>query len=162
MYLDFEVEIPVLESGISKKRIKGTTYIYYEHGRKYYSDKQYTVPQCTSIGKMCEDDPSMMNPNGNYLKFFPDAELPDELPASTRSGCLKIGAWLVIKKVIKHYKLDERIQGLIGKDSGLFLDLATYALVAENNAGQYYPDYAYNHPLFTDGMTLVPHTMNTI
>ena len=152
MYLDFEVEIPVLESGISKKRIKGTTYIYYEHGRKYYSDKQYTVPQCTSIGKMCEDDPSMMNPNGNYLKFFPDAELPDELPASTRSGCLKIGAWLVIKKVIKHYKLDERIQGLIGKDSGLFLDLATYALVAENNAAQYYPDYAYNHPLFTDGM----------
>ena len=25
----------------------------------------------------------------------------------------------------------------------------TYYLVTENNAGQYYPDYAYNHPLFT-------------
>ena len=108
MYLDFEVEIPVLESGISKKKIKGTTYIYYEHGRKYYSDKQYTVPQCTSIGKMCEDDPSMMNPNGNYLKFFPDAELPDELPASTRSGCLKIGAWpmpcVTIGKILRLHK----------------------------------------------------------
>lgn len=152
MYLNLTVEIPSNEPGISKKKIKGTTYIYYEHGRKYYPDKQYTVPQCTSIGKVCEDDPSMMNPNGNYLRFFPDAELPDELPASSRSGCLKIGAWMVIKKVIEHYGLDKKIGEIIGKDGGLFLDLAAYVIVAENNAAQYYPDYAYNHPLFTAGM----------
>ena len=85
MYLNFTVKIPEQQSGISKKKIKGTTYIYYEHGRKYYSDKQYTVPQCTSIGKVCEDDSRMMIPNGNYLKFFPDAELPDELPVSSIS-----------------------------------------------------------------------------
>ena len=154
MYLDLKVEIPALGSGISKKNIKGTTYVYYEHGRKYYSDRQYTVPQCTTIGKLCKDDPTKMIPNPNFLKFFPDVELPDELPASTRSGCLKAGAWMVIKKVIEHYRLDERINWLIGKDSGLFLDLAAYALVAENNAAQYYPDYAYNHPLFTDGMKI--------
>ena len=152
MYLGFSVKIPENKTGISKKRIKGTTYIYYEHGRKYYADKQYTVPQCTSIGKMCEDTPGMMIPNGNYLKFFPDAELPEELPVSARSGCLKIGAWLVIRKVIQHYKLKERISKIIEKDSGLFFDLAAYTIVAENNAAQYYPDYAYNHPLFTDGM----------
>ena len=34
----------------------------------------------------------------------------------------------------------------------MFLDLAAYAIIAENNAAQYYPDYAYNHPLFTNGM----------
>ncbi len=152
MYLDFRVEIPQQKSGISKKKIKGTTYIYYEHGRKYYADRQYTVPQCTTIGKACEDDPAMMIPNGNYLKFFPDAELPEELPASTRSGCLKIGAYLVIKKVMKYYRLDEKIGEIIGKDAGLFLDLAAYSIVTENNAAQYYPDYAYNHPLFTTGM----------
>ena len=152
MYLWFSVKIPENQTGISRKKIKGTTYIYYEHGRKYYADKQYTVPQCTSIGKMCEDAPDMMIPNGNYLKFFPDAELPEELPVSSRSGCLKIGAWLVIRKVIRHYKLEERIDGIIEKDSGLFFDLAAYAIVSENNAAQYYPDYAYNHPLFTDGM----------
>lgn len=152
MYLNLEVKIPEAKTGISKKRIKGTTYIYYEYGRKYYSDRRYTVPQCTSIGKVSEDDPSMMIPNGNYLKFFPDAELPVELPASTRSGCLKIGAFLVIRKVIQHYKLDERIEGILDKDSGLFLDLAAYTIVMENNAAQYYPDYAYNHPLFTSGM----------
>lgn len=152
MYLGFSVKIPENQTGISKKKIKGTTYIYYEYGRKYYADKQYTVPQCTSIGKMCEDAPDRMIPNGNYLKFFPDAELPEELPVSSRSGCLKIGAWLVIRKVIQHYKLEERIGGIIEKDSGLFFDLAAYAIVSENNASQYYPDYAYNHPLFTDGM----------
>ena len=70
MYLNLTVKIPEQQSGISKKKIKGTTYIYYEYGRKYYSDKQYTVSQCTSIGKVCEDDPLMMITNGNYLKFF--------------------------------------------------------------------------------------------
>ncbi|MCR5404067.1 MAG: hypothetical protein K6E91_09680 [Butyrivibrio sp.] len=126
MYLNFTVKIPELKSGISKKKIKGTTYVYYEHGRKYYTEKKYTVPQCTSIGKVCVDDPVMMQPNTNDLKVFPDAEIPEILPASVRSGCLKIGAWLVIRKVIQHYKLDERIAEIIGDDSGLFLDLAAY------------------------------------
>ena len=154
MFLNLTVKIPELKTGISKKNIKGTTYIYYEHGRRYYSDKKYTVPQCTTIGKVCEDDPSAMIPNTNYLKFFPDAELPEELPASSRSGCLRIGAFLVIRKVIQHYKLDQKIEEIIGKDSGLFLDLAAYTIVTENNAAQYYPDYAYNHPLFTDRMKI--------
>lgn len=38
--------------------------------------------------------------------------------------------------------------------SVFFCDLAAYTIVTENNAGQYYPDYAYNHPLFTQGMKL--------
>lgn len=154
MYLGFRVEVPTPEGGISRKTIKGTTYVYYEYGRKYYPDKGYTVPQCTSIGKQCTDDPRMMIPNENYLKFFPDAELPEELPVSGRSGCLKIGTYLVIKKIIEHYKLDEEIRRIIGKDAGLFLDLAAYVIVAENNAAQYYPDYAYNHPLFTEAMKI--------
>ena len=73
MYLKIAVKIPESEKGISEKKIKGTTYIYYEHGRKYYPDKKYTVPQCTSIGKKDNSNPSMMFPNDNYLKFFPDA-----------------------------------------------------------------------------------------
>ena len=40
----------------------------------------------------------------------------------------------------------------IGKDSGLFLDFAAYSIVTEDNAGQYYPNYAYNHALFTKEM----------
>ena len=152
MYLNFEVEIPDQQTGISKKKIKGTTYIYYEYGRKYLADRKYNIPLCTSIGKLSDNDASMMIPNSNYLKFFPDAELPVELPESVRSGCLRIGSYLVIKKVIRHYGLYEKLEGIIGKDCGLFLDLAAYAIVTENNAGQYYPEYAFRHPLFTDGM----------
>ena len=154
MYLNITVATPPVGNGISYKPIKGTKYVYYEHGRRYDSKRGYTVPQTTSIGKICEEDASVMYPNANYLKFFPEAELPEELPMSVRSGCLKIGDYLVIKKVIEHYKLDEEISGIIGKDAGLFLDLAAYTIVAENNAAQYYPDYAYNHPLFTDGMKI--------
>lgn len=38
------------------------------------------------------------------------------------------------------------------KETGLFLDLAAYSLISENNAAQYYPSYAYSHPLFTKQM----------
>ena len=153
MYLKFRVEIPKA-AGVSRKKIKGTIYIYYEHGRKYKKDKKYTVSQCTSIGKQCEDDPGYMYPNSNYLKFFPDAELPDDLPESSRSSCLKIGDYIVIKRVLEYYHLDSKIAEIVGKDYGLFLDLVAYVIVSENNAAQYYPDYAYNHPLFTRGMKI--------
>lgn len=152
MYLNCRVEIPDKQTGISKKTIKGTTYIYYEHGRRYDPVKKYNVPQCTTIGKQSDMDPSMMIPNTNYRKYFPDAELPDELPESVRSACLMIGPYLVIRKVIRYYKLEEKLEEIIGKDTGLFLDLAAYAIITENNAGQYYPEYAYRHPLFTEGM----------
>ncbi|MFR7390421.1 MAG: hypothetical protein ACLUTU_16735 [Blautia faecis] len=33
------------------------------------------------------------------------------------------------------------------KDTGFLLDLACYSIIEENNAGQYYPDYAYEHAL---------------
>ena len=95
-----------------------------------------------------------MYPNTNFLKYFPEAELPQVNETSGRSACLRIGAFLVIRKIIAGYHLDEIIGRLIGKDAGLFLDLAAYSIVTENNAGQYYPDYAYNHPLFTRKMKL--------
>lgn len=152
MYLDCKVKIPDSDKGISRKKIKSITYIYYSYGRTYNAEKQYTVPKCTSIGKVAEDDPDMMYPNSNFLKFFPLAELPTEREPEYRSGCLRIGAFIVIRKVISSYHLDEIIGRIIGKDSGLFLDLIAYTIVCENNAGQYYPDYAFNHPLFTDRM----------
>jgi transposase len=96
----------------------------------------------------------MMYPNANYLKFFPDAEVPEKDKHTDRSSCLRIGAFLIIQKIIREYKLDQMAQSLIGRDSGLFLDLIAYSIITENNAGQYYPDYAYNHPLFTEGMRI--------
>jgi len=154
MYLDFKVKIPSDSAGITRKKIKGTTYIYYSYEHNYSSEKGYTVPKSTSIGKCTDDEPDLMYPNTNFLKFFPSEELPETKGGAHRSGCLRIGTYLVLRRIIAEYHLDEMIGNIISKNSGLFLDLAVYSIIAENNAGQYYPDYAFNHPLFTDRMKI--------
>lgn len=154
MYLNFKVKIPSDSTGITRKKIKGITYVYYAYERNYSSEKGYTVPKGTSIGKCADDDPDMMYPNTNFLKFFPAEEIPETKGESYRSGCLRVGTYLVLRRIISEYHLDEMIGDIIGKNSGLFLDLAVYSIIAENNAGQYYPDYAFNHPLFTDRMKI--------
>jgi len=154
MYLNFKVEIPEIKGKIYNRTIKGVTYINYEYARIYKPEKKYNIPKRTTIGKRCEDNQGMMYPNANYLKFFPDAQIPEEAERTGRSSCLRTGAFFIIRKIIQDYKLDETIERIIGRDSGLFLDLVAYSIIAENNAGQYYPDYAYNHPLFTEGMRL--------
>ena len=154
MYLDFKVKIPSDSAGITRKKIKGTTYIYYSYEHNYSSEKGYTVPKSTSIGKCTDNEPDLMYPNTNFLKFFPSEELPETKGGAHRSGCLRIGTYLVLRRIIAEYHLDEMIGNIIGKNSGLFLDLAVYSIIAENNAGQYYPDYAFNHPLFTDRMKI--------
>jgi len=152
MYADVRVKIPEEKGKVTRKKIKGTTYIYYQLDRVYDPEKRYSVPKSTPIGKCCEDDPAMMIPNEKYLIYYPAAELPDEKKTAHRSACLRVGAHMVIQRIIAEYHLDETLGELIGKDSGLFLDLAAYTIITENNAGQYYPDYAYNHPLFTEKM----------
>lgn len=154
MYQDFLVKIPEQASGITRKTIKGVTYVYYSYGRAYDAGKKYTVPKNTTIGKCPDRDSDMMYPNANYTKYFPDAELPTDRKPAYRSGCLRIGTFLVIRKLIAELQLDELLMNIFGKDSGLFLDLAAYSVITENNAGQYYPDYAFNHPLLTYGMKI--------
>ena len=151
MYYDFKVKIPDEKGKIYEKAIKGVVYINYEYDRVYKPDKKYNIPKRTTIGKRCEDDSTMMYPNPNYLTYFPDAELPKDKGHDDRSSCLRIGSFLVIEKLLMESMVDKIISGMYNdnRGSGLFLDLASYYIITENNAGQYYPDYAYNHPLFT-------------
>lgn len=155
MYLKETVKIPENTAGITQKTIRGTTYIYYAYSRNYDPEKQYSVPRNTTIGKADPDDSSMMYPNTNFLKFFPEIHLSEELDAEVyRSSCLRIGTYLVLRRIIAEYGLEEMLGRIIGKDCRLFLDLAIYTIITEGNAGQYYPDYAFNHPLFTSGMRI--------
>ena len=78
MYADVRVKIPDKKGKVTRKKIKGTTYIYYQLDRIYNPVKKYSIPKSTPIGKCCVDDPSMMIPNEKYLIHFPEAELPDE------------------------------------------------------------------------------------
>ena len=152
MYLNCKIKIPEGTGKISVKTISGTSYVYYETSRTYIKGKRYNSAKRTCIGKRDPEQLSFMYPNEKFLKFFPRELLPIERDDQSRSGCLRIGAFLVIRKIISDYRLDEMIARIIGRDAGLFLDLAAYSIITEDNAGQYYPDYAYNHALFTDNM----------
>ena len=152
MYLGCRVKIPKDGGNITVKTINGTPYVYIERGRTYSKEKKYSIPKRTCIGKRDNEQPDFMFPNEKFLKFFPREALPSEKDGRIRSGCLHVGVFFVIRKIISDYKLDEMITRIIGQDAGLFLDLAAYSIITEDNAGQYYPDYAYNHALFTDNM----------
>lgn len=106
-----------------------------------------------TIGKLSDTDPEFMKPNQNFLKYFPDAELPESKNRTSRSSCLRVGTYFVLRKIIEECSLNDILGKYFGsRDMGLFLDLAVYSIIAENNAAQYYPDYTYNHPLFTEKM----------
>ena len=153
MYLDFLVNIPISTGKITYRKKGDTEYVYYEYKRIYTKGSNITNPKRVTIGKRDKTDSSMMIPNENYLKYFPDEDLPEINERTKRSSCLRIGTWLVIRKIMEEYGFTEILGKYIGKkDLGLVLDLAAYSIISENNAGQYYPDYAYNHPLFSNDM----------
>ena len=153
VYLDCKVEIPNEPGKITRFRKGNTTYIRYVAGRVYNPEKRYNVPDHKTIGKLVSEDPLLMIPNENFLRYFGDAELPETRSGEERSSSLRIGTFLVIRKIIEDYDLPHMIMKYIGaKDTGLFLDLAAYSIVTEGNAAQYYPSYAYDHPLFTEKM----------
>lgn len=153
MYLDFLVKIPFVPGKITRRKKKDVVYIEFEYDRIYDPVRQYTFPKRATIGKLSETDLELMQPNQNFLKYFPDAELPETKNRTSRSSCLRVGAYFVLRKIIEEYNLAELLGGYFEqRDLGLFLDLAVYSIIAENNAAQYYSDYTYNHPLFTNGM----------
>lgn len=153
MYLDFLVKVPTVKGKITRRKKLNVVYIEYEYDRVYDPSRKYTFPKRVTIGKLSDTDPEFMKPNQNFLKYFPDAELPESKNRTSRSSCLRVGAYFVLRKIIEECSLND----ILGKyfrsrDIGLFLDLAVYSIIAENNAAQYYPDYTYNHPLFTEKM----------
>ncbi len=154
MYLKALVDIPNLTGKIVTQKKKGSTYIFYEYDRVYDPARKFNVPKRAVIGKLSADDDGKMHPNPNFQKYFPTVPLSTINAEISRSCCLRIGSWVVVSEIIRHYGLFDLVDDIVGKDAGLFLDLAAYSIVSENNAGQYYPDYAYNHPLFTQDMRI--------
>ena len=153
MYLDYVVDIPYVKGKITFRTKGQTRYVYYEYSREYDPSKQYTNVKRVTIGKVLPEDENKMRPNENFRKYFPEVEQPEEKMVSCRSSCLKTGAYMIIDKVAKDLELDTKLQDSFGaKAAGIMLDLAAYSIITEGNAAQYYPDYAYNHPLFTPDM----------
>lgn len=154
MYFDFSVSIPSA-SGISIKTIRGVSYVYFSRN-VYSAEKKRTIPVGTSIGKVLLEDSTRMFPNQKFYSFFPEEEnnIPEIKESVTRSKCLRVGSYIVIRNLIQKLHLEKIAQQIFQDKAGLFLDFMAYSIVTENNAGQYYPDYAFNHPLFTKDMRL--------
>lgn len=154
MYYDFIVPIPDTPGKIVRKKKGDSVYVQYEYDRVYDAQRKYNIPKRAIIGKVCDEDLSLMHPNEKYQECFPSAVLPEERPDSYRSCCLRIGAYVVIDKLVGEYGLAPMLAKRMGKDSGLLLDLACYFIINEDNAGQYYPDFAFCHPLFSRHMRI--------
>ena len=105
MYYDFTVPIPQIQGKIIQKKKGQSVYILYQYGQEYNAEKQYSVPQRSSIGKQSKEDKSRMYPNENYQNYFPDASMPEELPEAYRSCALRIGSYAIIRKILQEYKL---------------------------------------------------------
>lgn len=153
--------ITILRSGYLLKKVRSSPEkkgdqptFFFQYGQNYNPEKKYAVPLRTIIGKAHPSDNTLMYPNEKYQEYFPDAVLPEELPEAYRSCCLRIGAYAIIRYVLNEYKLSQLLARWFPKDNGLLMDLVAYLIVNEDNAGQYYPDFAFCHPLFSDGMRI--------
>ena len=154
MYYNFTVQIPSIKGKVLTKDKGTTTYILYQYGLDYKPDKKYAIPKRTIIGKVDPADRSRMYPNEKFQEYFPEVVFPEELPEAYRSCCLRIGSYIVIRYVLNEYKLPKLLERWFPKDIGLLMDLVSYLIVDEENAGQYYPDFAFCHPLFSEGMRI--------
>ena len=154
MYYDFTVPIPRVKGKITRMKKGNLTYIQLEIGRTYFPEKKYTIPKRISIGKVDPIHPDRMYPNERYSDHFSDTPMPEELPEAYRSCALRIGAYVVIQKILKEYKLPEMLEKHLGQDCGLFLDLVSFMIVDEENVGLHYPDFAFCHPLFSENMKI--------
>ncbi len=154
MYYDFTVPVPVIKGKITIKKKGSSSFVLFEHDRIYNPNRQYNIPKRSIIGKLSEEDASVMYPNETYHIHFPAAILPEERAEAYRSCCLRTGTYLVIEKVAQDYNLIAMLQKYFTADSGLLLDLACYSIICEDNAAQYYPDFAFTHPLFSKNMRI--------
>ena len=84
---------------ITLKKIKSTTYVYFEYDRKYNPSTKHTTPLRQCIGKLSEDNPKMMLPNQYYPKYFGMEHMADTVSCD-RSCSLSAGTYIVLDKII--------------------------------------------------------------
>ena len=154
MYYDFTVPIPKVQGKITLMPKGSIKYVQIETGRVYLPEKKYTIPARVSIGKVDPDHPDQMFPNDRYADFFPETPMPEERPEAYRSCALRIGSYLVIKQVLKEFKIPMMLDKYLEDNAGLFLDLVSFMIIDEENVGMHYPDFAFCHPLFSPNMRI--------
>lgn len=115
------VKITQIKGKITIKKVHEKKYVYFEYARVYRPDKKYNIPRRVMIGRVDDNNPTMMCPNDKYLNYIPDGEIPQESDVK-HSHCLRIGANVVIKKILQHFRIPEMLAKYFPvKEAGLFL-----------------------------------------
>ena len=74
-----------------------------------------------------------MKPNQNFLKYFPNAELPESKNRTSRSNCFRVGAYFVLRKLIEECSLKD----ILGKYFGprdIKIDLSDLVMIGLKNS----------------------------
>lgn len=156
MYKHAPVAVPDIPGKITFRRQGAYIYVHLELQRTYHADKKYNTVKRTVIGKLVdENDRTKMYPNENFAEIFPNVPLADLEPPPSRSASLKAGTHIVFRRIVMDHRLAELILEIFGPKGAFIMDLASYMIITEDNSGQHYPDYAWEHPLFTPQMRVL-------
>ena len=87
MYYKETVRVPDEKGKINVMKKGKNCYVRYLLETRYVPEKKYAIPKFAIIGKL-SDDPGMMFPNENYVRYF-GTEAFSEESQSERSCCLR-------------------------------------------------------------------------
>lgn len=125
---------------------KENKYVYYVIERRYQKDKKYNNDKRISIGKL--DEFGKLIPNKNYYELFPlDKELE---PLPDRADSIKIGAHILINKILEDNGLSNILDEVYEEKSDLIKDVMSYILINESSTMQHFEDYTFEYALFSN------------
>lgn len=126
---------------------KAGFYVYVNTKLIYLKDKGYNENKRVCIGKLVEENAKKMITNKNYEKLYGKEELPE---APDQSDTLKTGLYVTLSKSMHDMSLDVLLDNAYGEDSPLMQDVVQYMISTEDNAMQYFPDYAFENAIHSD------------
>ena len=138
----------------------GFNYVYVVVDKKYNPGKKNYTEKRVCIGRMIDDQ--YMEINDVFAQYYPDADLvkSEQVNENKKSKVVKIGATALLKKIFEDLKLDTYIKNTFANGDGLAIDisntvfnLASYMIINESAAFQYYSHFARNHYVMKSSVT---------
>ena len=123
---------------------KSGTYVYLTQKVEYSSKLKRSIPTRIVIGKLNDD--GKLIPNKNYFSIY--GEKVELLERSNRSDFISFGLNIIIDTIARKSQLYDLLDSIFEDNTNKILDIASYMILKETSAMQYFEDYGYNHHLF--------------
>lgn len=117
-------------------------YVYHVISSTYNPEKKYNVDKRVCIGRMIDDE--HMIPNDRFLQYYPGLIMSEVEPPAF-SDTLKVGSFIMIRKVIQDLKLEELLYDIYGEKAELMINLICYMIVNETSTLQNYAKFMRDH-----------------